>query len=98
MKIVNVFMGKIWPIMISILIYDKKQIHLEVDNGFDQNVMIWNVVVANGQYHGGGMWVAPEATVNDGMFHVTVIGDFSLAEVFLNFLSSIMEKSFSWKR
>jgi len=45
---------------------------------------IWNVVVANGQYHGGGMWVAPHAAVDDGLFHVTIIGDFSLAEVFWN--------------
>jgi len=61
-----------------------KRVHLRVDDFFDQDVMIWNVAVANGQYHGGGMWVAPEATMNDGMFHVTVIGDFSLPGVFWN--------------
>jgi diacylglycerol kinase family enzyme len=37
-----------------------------------------DVVVANGQYHGGGMWVAPGADPSDGLFHVTIIGDFSL--------------------
>ena len=30
------------------------------------------------------MWVAPGAIVDDGIFHITVIGDFTLAEVFLN--------------
>ena len=30
------------------------------------------------------MWVAPDARVDDGMFHVTVIGDFSLPGVFWN--------------
>jgi diacylglycerol kinase family enzyme len=30
------------------------------------------------------MWVAPEAVVDDGLFHVTVIGDLTLAEVFYN--------------
>lgn len=30
------------------------------------------------------MWVAPEAAVDDGLFHVTVIGDLTLAEVFWN--------------
>ena len=30
------------------------------------------------------MWVAPEAKVDDGIFHVTVIGDFSLPGVFWN--------------
>jgi len=83
-KIFGGFISFIWATLISILIYNKKRIHLTVDNCFNQSVMIWNVVVANGQYHGGGMWVAPEATMNDGMFHVTVIGDFSLPGVFWN--------------
>jgi len=83
-KIFGGFISFIWATLISILIYNKKRIHLTVDNCFNQNVMIWNVVVANGQYHGGGMWMAPEAKVDDGIFHVTVIGDFSLPEVFWN--------------
>ena len=83
-KIFGGFISFIWATLISILIYNKKRIHLTVDNCFNQNAMIWNVAVANGQYHGGGMWVAPEAKVDDGIFHVTVIGDFSLAEVFWN--------------
>ncbi len=78
------FISFIWSTLISILIYNKKLIHLSVDNCFDQSVMVWNVVVANGQYHGGGMWVAPRAVVDDGLFHVTVIGNLSLAEVFFN--------------
>ncbi len=78
------FISFICATLISILIYNKKQIHLKVDNCFDQRVISWNVVVANGQYHGGGMWVAPGASVDDGLFHVTVIGDLTLAEVFLN--------------
>jgi len=78
------FVSFIWATLASILIYDRKSIHLKVDKGFDQEVECWNVAVANGQYHGGGMWVAPEAIVDDGMFHVTVIGDFTLPEVFRN--------------
>lgn len=83
-KIFGGFISFIWATLISILIYNKKQIRLTIDDCFDQRVMIWNVVVANGQYHGGGMWVAPEAKVDDGRFHVTVIGDLSIAGVFLN--------------
>jgi YegS/Rv2252/BmrU family lipid kinase len=83
-KVFGGFILFIWATLVSILIYDKKRIHLKVDNGFEQEVINWNVVVANGQYHGGGMWVAPGATVDDGLFHVTVIGDLTLAEVFLN--------------
>jgi YegS/Rv2252/BmrU family lipid kinase len=78
------FVSFIWATLVSILIYDKKRIHLKVDRGFDQDVECWNAAVANGQYHGGGMWVAPEASVDDGVFHVTVIEDFTLPEVFWN--------------
>ena len=78
------FVSFMWATLISLLIYDKKRIHLRVDDSFDQEVMIWNVVVANGQYHGGGMWVAPDASVDDGLFHVTVLGDLTLSKVFLN--------------
>jgi YegS/Rv2252/BmrU family lipid kinase len=76
------FVSFIWATLISILIYDKKRIRLKMDNGLQQTFSSWNVVVANGQYQGGGMWVAPDARVDDGTFHVTVIGDLSLPEVF----------------
>jgi diacylglycerol kinase family enzyme len=47
-------------------------------------MVIWNVAAANGQYHGGGMWVAPDASVCDGLLHITIIGDLTIPEVFLN--------------
>jgi YegS/Rv2252/BmrU family lipid kinase len=78
------FISFIWATLISILLYGKKKVRLKVDQDFEQEIIIWNVVVANGQYHGGGMWVAPDASVDDGLFDITVIGDLGLPEVFLN--------------
>lgn len=37
----------------------------------------WLVVVASGQYFGGGMWIAPEADLHDGFFDICVLGDLS---------------------
>lgn len=37
----------------------------------------WLVAVANAQYFGGGMWVAPNANTSDGMFDVCVLGELS---------------------
>ena len=34
-----------------------------------------DVIVANGQYHGGAMWLAPDARADDGRFDVVLIGD-----------------------
>jgi diacylglycerol kinase (ATP) len=39
-----------------------------------------SVVVANGQYHGGSMWLAPEAEPDDGLLDVVVIGDITKAD------------------
>src|SRR3954466_3079361 len=34
-----------------------------------------DVIVANGQWHGGAMWLAPEARPDDGLSPVILIGD-----------------------
>jgi YegS/Rv2252/BmrU family lipid kinase len=81
-KMFGGFISFIWATLISLLLYDKKRIRVKVDDEFDETVVTWNVAIANGQYHGGGMWIAPDAKVDDGLFHVTVIGDLSLPEVF----------------
>ena len=41
----------------------------------ERDGLVSNVVVANGQYQGGKMWIAPEARPDDGLFDVLVIGD-----------------------
>jgi diacylglycerol kinase (ATP) len=76
------FLSFIMATLVSLLHYDGKRIRLRVDEHFDEEVVVLNVAVANGQYHGGGMWVAPGADPSDGLFHVTIIGDLSLPEVF----------------
>jgi len=76
------FLSFIIATFVSLVLYEKKSIRLRVDDHFDEEVVVLNVAVANGQYHGGGMWVAPGADPSDGMFHVTIIGELSLPEVF----------------
>ena len=76
------FISFIWATLVTLFLYGKKNIRLKIDDRYDQEVEIWNIAVANGQYHGGGMWVAPRAVNNDGLFHITVIGNLSLAKVF----------------
>jgi diacylglycerol kinase (ATP) len=78
------FISFMWATLISIFLYGKKRIQIRIDNGFEQEFTVWNVAVANGRYHGGGMWVAPNASLYDGLLNITVIGDLTLPEVFLN--------------
>jgi YegS/Rv2252/BmrU family lipid kinase len=83
-KALGPFISFMWATLISIFLFGKKKIRIRVDKGFEQELWVWNVAVANGQYHGGGMWVAPGASVCDGLLNVAVIGDLTIPEIFLN--------------
>ncbi|MEJ2655953.1 MAG: diacylglycerol kinase family lipid kinase [Desulfobacterales bacterium] len=83
-KTLGPFISFMWATLISIFLYGKKRIRIRIDNGFKKEMVVWNVAVANGQYHGGGMWVAPNASMFDGLLNITIIGDLTIPEVFLN--------------
>jgi len=78
------FLSFIWATLLSIFLYGKKRINISIDDDFQDKISIWNIMVSNGRYQGGGMLVAPDASVDDGLFNVTVIGDLNLAEVLIN--------------
>ena len=49
---------------------------IDVDlDGTRRSARMHDVIVANGQYHGGAMWLAPQAQPDDGLFDVILIGD-----------------------
>jgi len=45
----------------------------------------FTIVAGNGQYFGGGLRVAPNAVIDDGMLELVVMGDLSKSEFLLNF-------------
>lgn len=47
---------------------------VRVDEG-ERRGRMHDVIVAIGQYHGGGMWLAPDASSDDGRFDIVLIGD-----------------------
>ena len=56
------------------LSWQNNVIDVELD-GARRSARMHDVIVANGQYHGGAMWLAPEASPDDGLFDVLLIGD-----------------------
>jgi diacylglycerol kinase family enzyme len=56
-----------------------KNVELEVVIDGDETIKMpfFNVVVANGEYFGGGMWVARGASIEDGEFDMVFMGDMS---------------------
>jgi YegS/Rv2252/BmrU family lipid kinase len=59
--------------------YKNQRVRMVFDGDEDKFVeaTINNVAVANGQYFGGGMHIAPEARLDDGKFDVVTLGDLS---------------------
>jgi YegS/Rv2252/BmrU family lipid kinase len=49
-------------------------------DGVERQARLLEALAMNGDYTAGGMWVAPEASLEDGAFDVVLIGEFSKAE------------------
>jgi diacylglycerol kinase (ATP) len=48
---------------------------VELADGTRREGRMHDVIVANGRWHGGGMQLAPEASQEDGLFDIVLIGD-----------------------
>jgi diacylglycerol kinase (ATP) len=59
---------------LDMLSYRDRVVRLIVDGVYDEIAGISTVAVANGQYFGGGMRVAPSAVADDGAFDVVIMG------------------------
>ncbi len=55
-------------------------IRASLDGGPAEDFEITTFAIANGRYFGGGMMVAPEARLSDGLFHITIWSGFTLAD------------------
>ena len=63
--------------------YRDQRIRLRLDGGEARDLSITALAIANGQYFGGGMRVAPAAEMDDGLFDVTIWKGFTLADFIL---------------
>ena len=60
--------------------WDNVDVELRID---DEEVLRQRLIIcilANGQYFGGGMWIAPGATLTDGHLQLQVLGDMTKLE------------------
>ena len=57
------------------LAWQNTQVTVELDDGIRREGLLHDVIVANGNFHGGGMKLAPDAAQDDGLFDVVTIGD-----------------------
>ncbi|HVF28607.1 MAG TPA: diacylglycerol kinase family protein [Pyrinomonadaceae bacterium] len=59
------------------LTFTKPIVALRLDDKPEFRLQVTNLCVANAQYFGGGMHIAPQAKVNDGYFDVVAVGNLS---------------------
>ena len=70
-------------LLATISAYHNKDVVVRMD---DQRIAgrVNSVIVCNGKYFGGGMMISPNSILDDGKFHVTILGDLGSIEVMLN--------------
>ena len=76
-KALGPFISFMWATLISIFLYGTKRIRVLIDGKSEKVISAWNVVVANGQ-------VDDTTRSHPKDDHITIIGDLTIPEVFLN--------------
>ena len=59
-------------------------VRVKIDGQIEKSLKTINFCVCNARYFGGGMKIAPDAQINDGLLDVVNIGDMKTAKVLLN--------------
>lgn len=68
----------------TLAVYKPHPFRLTVD-GETHEIKAWLVAVGNGPSYGGGMNIAPAASLDDGLLDVTVVGEMNRAQMLVNF-------------
>ncbi len=69
---------------VGALAYRDQAVRIHADGGLDRIARISTVAIANGQYFGGGMRIAPEARPDDGLFDLVILGGGPRREMLAN--------------
>jgi diacylglycerol kinase (ATP) len=81
-------LGGTIPYLTSLLLtlgtYRNKRLRVSVDGAEPWEVRANSLVLANGQYFGGGMKIAPEAVFSDGILDITLLGDLGKVDLVRN--------------
>lgn len=71
----------------EVLSLEPVSVRVRIDDGEERILQTINLCVANSRYFGGGMKIAPNASVNDGLLDVISIGDMRATKILWNLAS-----------
>lgn len=80
----------------TLLGWKDQTVRIRVDGGPEETLGITTLAVANGQYFGGGMRVAPEADPSDGQLDVTIWSGYHLKDFALKSASVYDGRHVRW--
>jgi YegS/Rv2252/BmrU family lipid kinase len=66
------------------LSFENPRLRVRLDEGRERHIVVANLCVANARYFGGGMKIAPDAKLTDGLFDVVAVGDLGALSIFSN--------------
>jgi diacylglycerol kinase (ATP) len=73
-KVFGGFVSFLWGTIMTLITYKNKNITITLDNNKPYTTEINMLTIANCQFFGGGMHIAPKAVPDDGMFDIVTIG------------------------
>ncbi|MGE5576133.1 MAG: diacylglycerol/lipid kinase family protein [Syntrophothermus sp.] len=71
-------------VFVTLVAFRNQRVEVKIDEQIYRR-RLNSLVVGNGNYFGGGMFVAPDAQADDGLFDCVLLGDFSRPELIVNF-------------
>lgn len=77
--------------------YRDAKVRVSFDDGAPETLEVTTLAVANGKYFGGGMKVAPDADVSDGIFDVTVWSGYGLSDFVIRSKGVYSGSHVNWK-
>lgn len=83
-KALGGFVSFLWGTVISLLLYRNREMAIEVDGRLVFEGPVTTVAVGNGRYFGGGMCIAPQAVMDDGLLDIVIIHNMSKPDLLVN--------------
>ncbi len=83
-KALGGFVSFLWGTVVSLLLYRNQPMTISVDGKLICDAPVTVVVIGNGRYFGGGMCIAPQADMSDGLFDVIILNNLSKCKLLAN--------------
>ncbi|HYO99865.1 MAG TPA: diacylglycerol kinase family protein [Pyrinomonadaceae bacterium] len=64
--------------------FTNRTLRIQLDDRPEFRLVVANLCIANARYFGGGMKIAPEAKLDDGLLDVVAVGDLNTLEILTN--------------